>query len=65
MTKKLVSFGVDKVSIFQGTCNGFIVQIQKNYAPHMVGVHCMENRTNFVVQSIKHLSLILRLEGLP
>jgi hypothetical protein len=34
ITKKLVSFGVDKVIIFQGTCNGVIVQIQKNYAPH-------------------------------
>jgi hypothetical protein len=65
MTKKLVSFGVDKVSILQGTCNGVIVQIQNNYAPHMVGVHCKENHKSLVVQSIKHLSLILRLKGLP
>ncbi len=61
MTKKLVSFGVDKVNIFQGTYNGVIVQIQKNYAPNMVGLHYMENHTHLVVQFIKHLSLILRL----
>ncbi len=65
MTMKLLSFGVDKVIIFHGTCNGVIVQIQKNYALHMVGVHCMENHTNLMVQSINHLSLILRLKGLP
>jgi hypothetical protein len=49
MTKKLVSFGVDKVSIFQGTCNGVIVEIQNNYASHMVQVHCTENHKNLVV----------------
>ncbi len=35
MTKKLVSFGVDRV-VFR---NGVIVQIQEKYAPHMLGVH--------------------------
>jgi len=65
MTKELFSFGVDKVNIFQGTCNGVIVEIQNNYASHMVGVHCTKNNKNLVVQFIKHLSLILRLKGLP
>jgi hypothetical protein len=39
MTKKLVSFGVDRVVVFQGIHSGVIVQIQEKYAPRMLGVH--------------------------
>jgi hypothetical protein len=39
MTKKLVSFGVDRIVVFQGIHSGVIVQIQEKYAPRMLGVH--------------------------
>ncbi len=39
MTKKLVSFGVDRVVVFQGIRSGVIVQIQEKYAPCMLRVH--------------------------
>jgi hypothetical protein len=38
LTKKLVSFGVDRVVVFQGICSGVIVQIQEKNAPRMLGV---------------------------
>jgi hypothetical protein len=49
---KLVSFGANGVIVFQGIKSDATMQIQEKYAPHMVGVHCITQHTNLVVQTL-------------
>jgi hypothetical protein len=51
ISKKLMTFGVDGVSIFQGVRSRVTKQISDGWAPHFMGVHCMVHRTNLVVQT--------------
>jgi hypothetical protein len=48
---------------FQGVYVDVMVQIQKKYAPHMAWVHCIAHCRNLAMQTLKHLSLIFKLEG--
>ncbi len=41
LVARLVFFGVNGVNTFQGFKFGVIVQIQCQYAPFVIGVHCM------------------------
>jgi hypothetical protein len=49
LVSKSVCFHVDGVSTFQGLRLKVTVQIQWQYAPCVVSVHCMAHRTNLVV----------------
>jgi hypothetical protein len=62
--EKLVYFGADGMSIFQGCRNGVTVQLQEHAAPFMFGVHCMAHCTNLVVQHLSDLPLVAKLESL-
>jgi len=50
--RKLVSFGANGVIVFQGIKSDVTMQIQEKYALHMVGVHCIAQHTNLVVQTL-------------
>jgi len=41
-------FGANKVSTFEGTKIGVIKQINTNYVPFSIGVHCMAHGCNMV-----------------
>jgi hypothetical protein len=41
LASRLVFFGADGVNTFQGFKYGVIVQIQQQYVPFVIGVHCM------------------------
>jgi len=60
----LVCFGVDGVSVFQGSKNGVIVQMKDTIAPFMFGVHCMAHRTNLAVEPLSNLPVVSKLEAL-
>jgi len=62
--KRLMTFGVDGVSIFQGTKLGDTKQIVDCQAPHSMGVHRMVHRTNLMVQTLSHLQMGNGIEGL-
>ncbi len=49
ITNKLVSFGADGVSVLQEMWNGIIMQIQQDYTPFVVGMHCMAHQCNLVM----------------
>lgn len=53
MMRKLVSFGVDGVVMFQDIRINVTIHIQDKYVPHMVSVHCMAHRMNLVIQVLK------------
>ncbi len=46
---KLVCFGVDGVTTFQGSKIGVTVELKENHAPSMLGVHCAAHQINLVV----------------
>jgi hypothetical protein len=49
LSSKLICFGANGVSVFQGSRTGITWQIKLDYAPHMQGVHCMAHQTNLAV----------------
>jgi hypothetical protein len=41
IVNKVVYFGVDGVTIFQGLKTGVTVQLMAKYSLYIVGIHCM------------------------
>ena len=62
--RKLVCFGCDGDSVFQGHRTGVTTQFREKVAPFMVGVHCMAHQTNLAVQVLSKLPLVSGLENL-
>ncbi len=49
VVNKVVCFGVDNVTIFQGLKTGVIIQLMNKHNPFIVGIHCMVHWCNLVV----------------
>jgi hypothetical protein len=64
ISKKLMTFGVDGVFVFQSIRSGVIWQLFDGWAPHSMGVHYMVHKTNLVVQNLLHLQMVNKIEGL-
>jgi hypothetical protein len=64
IAEKLVCFGANGVSTFQGSRNGVTVQLQKSKAPYLFGVHYMAHRTNLVVEQLSNLLVVIKIESL-
>jgi hypothetical protein len=62
LVTKLICFGVDGVSTFQGLKFGVIVQIQHQYSPFVIGVRCIVHWINLVVQTFSNLLLVFELK---
>jgi hypothetical protein len=61
---KLVSFGVDAVNTFQGFKSRITFQIQCQYVPFIMNMHCVVHWTNLTIQTLLNLSLVSHIEGL-
>jgi hypothetical protein len=61
---KLVSFGVDAVNTFQGLRSGITFQIQCQYVPIIMNMHCVVHWINLTIQTLSNLSLVSHIEGL-
>lgn len=61
---KLVCFGADGVSAFQGCRTGVTVQFKAKHAPHVIGVHCMAHRVNLAMKTLSRLDLFHAVEDL-
>jgi hypothetical protein len=64
VAERMVSFGADGVSVFQGSRTGTTQQLKQKDAPFMIGVHCMAHRTNLVVEPLSNLPMVEKLETL-
>ena len=64
VAERLVCFGADGVTLFQGSRNGVTVQMVKHMAPFLFGVHCMAHRTNLAVEPLSNLPIVAKLEAL-
>ncbi len=61
-TKRLICFGANGASIFQGCHIIMTFQLKEKFAPYMMGQHCMAHRMNLVVQVLSNLPMVARLE---
>jgi hypothetical protein len=59
-----MTFCANGVSFFQGIKSGVIQQIYNVWAPHSIRVHCMAHETNLAVQTLSHLQMVNKIEGL-
>jgi hypothetical protein len=46
---KLLYFGVDGASVFQGNRNGVTAQLVREFALYLFGIHCCGHRLNLAV----------------
>jgi hypothetical protein len=52
IAKKLLCFGADGVTVFQGLKVGVTKQLQTKYAPFMTGMHCFVHRVNLAAKTL-------------
>jgi hypothetical protein len=62
--ERLMTFGADGVSTFQGVKSGVTTQLINKHAPFMVGVHCMAHRTNLAVETLSSFEVVKHVEDL-
>ncbi len=63
-TKRLICFGANGASIFQGYRTNVTFQLKEKFALCMMGQHCMAHQTNIVVQVLSNLPMVAKLEDL-
>jgi hypothetical protein len=61
---RLVCFGADGVSLFQGCRFGVTQQLREQDVPFLLGVHYMAHHTNLAVKPLSNLPVVLKLESL-
>jgi hypothetical protein len=63
MASMLISFGVDKVNVFQGVRFRVIVKLKDQNVPFMIRIHCMTHCTNLLMQTFKNLAIVRKIEN--
>jgi hypothetical protein len=63
-TKRLICFGANGASIFQGWHIGVTFQLKEKIAPCMMGQHYMAHRMNLAIQVLSNLPMVAKLENL-
>jgi hypothetical protein len=64
IASKLVCFGADGVSTFQGPKTGVTTQIREKWAPFSLGANCGSHKINLVVETLSKYPMVSRLERL-
>jgi hypothetical protein len=64
IASKLLCFGANGCSAFQGSKNGVTVQIQKIFSPFTSGVHCHAHKINLVEKTLSQLDIFHYIEEL-
>ena len=63
LASKLLCFGSDNVSTFQGSKTGVSTQICEKWAPFSLGMGCCGHRVNLCVQTLSNFPMVSRLES--
>jgi hypothetical protein len=63
-TKRLICFGADGASIFQGYYIIVTFQLKEKFASYMMGQHCMAHWTNLAIQVLSNMPIVAKLEKL-
>jgi hypothetical protein len=62
--QKLISFGADGASVFQGQKAGVTKRMVETISPYVIGHHCMAHRTNLAAATLGNLHIVGKLEAL-
>jgi hypothetical protein len=63
IASKLIFFGADGASTFQGSKNGVVKQIKDKHASFVVGVHCCTHKLNLCTRSLSSLTVMHAIEN--
>jgi hypothetical protein len=61
---KLISFGANGVSVFQGCRTGVATQLKMKHAPFLISVHCFAHRLNLAYKSLSSMGVMPGIESL-
>ena len=61
---KLICFGADGVSLFQGCRNGVSKELLENWCPFVLQVHCYGHKFNLFVKTLSDLEIVGEIEDL-
>ncbi len=64
IANKVVYFGANSVTIFQGLKIGVTIQLVSKHCLFVVGIHCMAHQCNLVVQTLSSLTLVAKIQSL-
>jgi hypothetical protein len=64
LSSRLLCFGADGVTVFQGARTGVTVQLAQKYAPFSIGVHCMAHRVNLAARTLSSTEVFQSTEKL-
>jgi hypothetical protein len=62
IASKLVCFGAEGISTFQGAKRCVNIQIREKWAPFSLGANCCNHRVNLVVKTLSKYPMVSRLE---
>ena len=62
--EKLLCFGADGATVFHGVSGGVTVQLQREFAPFLIGVHCGNHKTNLAMLVVSKTAIVSRGESL-
>lgn len=62
IASKLICFGANGASAFQGSKNGVVKQIKDKHAPFIVGIHCCIHKLNLCIRSLSCLTVMHAIE---
>jgi hypothetical protein len=61
---KILCFGADGISAFQGKKTGITIQIKNKFAPFVAGIQCHAHKINLAVKTLSQLSIFQAVEDL-
>jgi hypothetical protein len=64
VVNKVVCFGANNVTIFQGLKTSVTIQLMNKHNPFIIGFHCMAHQCNLAMQIFSSLSLVINIEAL-
>ena len=62
--EKLLCFGTNGATIFHGVKVGITVQLQREFAPFLIGVHCSNHKTNLTMHAVSKTVIVSKAESL-
>jgi hypothetical protein len=62
LARKLLCFGTDGAATFQGARSGVTTQIQRDYTPYSIGVHCMAHQCNLAFKTLSGMDIFASIE---
>ena len=62
--EKLLCFGADGAVVFHGIRGGVTVQLQREFSPFLIAVHCSNHKTNLAMHVVSKANIVSKGESL-